>query len=237
MLQVAELRQETESIVCTCRDPDCPFNAAAENEDDETSGSEKESPDLGFGSMEFIAGYRRGSYSSIQLNPPPITYRRPLAHSTSVSLTNIPRVVLRRRADGTILEKDYPGWRNRQYRPLGGGFSMSHLNQLDVSLNEEQEPDCLVDQDGLTSGHDYMFSRKAPERRLVRNIPPERRLSRNVRRHFHNSTSVLIEQPDEGLAIARHSSDGFYNRQNSDPEGTDLRLRNFAMSKRHTITA
>ena len=233
MLKVAELRQETEAIVCTCVDPDCPFNAAAaENEYDEASGSEKESPDLGFGSMEFIPCKKRDSYSPIQLTQPPVSYKRPLTHSASVSLTNISRVVLRRRADGTILERNYPGWKNRQYRPLGGGFSMSHLNQLDVNLNEEQEPDCLVDQDGVTSSHDYMFSRKAPERRLVRNIPPERRLSRKVHRQFHSSTSVLLEQPDESLAILRHSSDGFYSRQNSGPERT-----HFDMSKRHTIVA
>lgn len=229
MLQVAELRQQTETIVCTCSDPECPFNAtSAETEDDEVDffcRMEKESPDLGFGSMELIPCrrknenpvFRHSLSNPIQLNPPPSSHKQPLARSSSASLTNINRRV-QRRSDGTILEKDYPGFyttgKNRKCRPLGGGFSMSHLSHLDVSFSEPLEADCLVDQDGLMSNHDYMFSRKAPERRLVR----------NVRREHRNS-----------------SAEGFYSRHStaSTPEESDsglLRLKNYEI-KRHTIIA
>lgn len=245
MLQIAELRQETETIVCTCSDPECPFNAtSAETEDDEADffcRTEKDSPDLGFGSMELIPcgkdpTFRYSISNPIQLDPPPSSHKQSLARSTSTSLTNINKGV-QKRSNGTILENDYPGFyrteKNRKCRPLGGGFSMSYLNRLDVNVSEELKADCLVDQDGLTSNHDYMFSRKAPERRLVR----------NVRREHRSSTSLAVQSKhrnsDGALSMMRQSSaDGFYNRHStaSTLEPGFLRLKNLEI-KRHTIIA
>lgn len=243
LAQVTELREETESIQCHCNDPDCPFSAERRESRTDLCVAE-ESPDLGFGSMEFIP-YRKSKptshcshpssryslpYPIPQLQPPPATHRYPLARSCS-SLTNIPRGV--KRADGTILENDYPGFystgrRNR----LRGGYSLTHLNQLGVNLSEEPEADCQVDQDGLMmSNHDYMFSRKAPERRLVR----------NVRREHHNSSPVQSSRriSDDALCMTRHSSAEVFRRHISVPSANEgaiardpglmdlIRLRNF----------
>jgi hypothetical protein len=235
MVQVAELRKETEMIVCTCIDPECPFNCISS--DDE---AEKESPDLGFGSMEFTpcknkeASSRHSVAWNMQLNPTQTLRRKTLAHSTSTSLTNIPKGV-QKRSDGTILEGDYPGAYSRgktRSRPLGSGFSMSHLNRLDVNFSEGQESDCQVDQDGLTSNQDYMFNRKAPERRL---------LSRNLRRDNRNSPPVGHRKSDGVLSLMRYSSSGeICQRHGSVPEVTRpsciARLNSLQM-KRHTIVA
>lgn len=187
MQQVTQLRQETVSLTCNCSSPDCPFNEQQQQQqqqqDDSCNSSlaEKESPDLGFGSMELLpwttatstAKSHQSFPAPLPLHPAPasVAYGRGnlKRNKISTSLTNIPRGV-QKRADGTIIEQDYPGFyspRSRGPHRLSTGFSMSHLNRLEVCFNEELEADCQVDQDGLTSNHNYLFTRKAPERRNI----------------------------------------------------------------------
>lgn len=175
--------------------------------------SEKKSPDLGFGSMEALREKdnrtnkqeitkRRVHYNisptlPLRLESPPSSHSRPLglsAVSASKSLTNIPRGV-QKRADGTILECDYPGSHGRGKRNgMISGFSTSHLNRLDVTFDKTHDADCLVDQDEPTNTEDYMFNRKAPERKLSRNWRKESSFF-----NHHKSSDTI-------LPLSRHSS-------------------------------
>ena len=191
MSEVEELRQETKSIMCRCTDPDCPFQATPRSDEDPTdeesteedlshedSDEEDRSPDLGFGSMEKIykgSGNIRFSLPHvdlIKLSSPPSISLSTTSNPLSLSLTNIPRRV-QKRADGTIVENDYPGFyssnrKSKKKKRLTGICSMTNLNHLDV-CSAEVPPlvDCQVDQDG-TITTDYTFSRQAPERKNVR---------------------------------------------------------------------
>ena len=163
MEDVKKLREETKTIICTCNKPDCPFNAAF---DEESESGDESSPDLGFGSMELVN--KRYSFPVVH-SPPNSNRRKPSLPVNSTSLTNIPRGV-QKRADGTIVEYNYPGFynRNRWQAPvLRNGFSTSYLNYLDVCPIEKEEADCRVDQDGPVSNEDYFFSRAAPERKII----------------------------------------------------------------------
>ena len=210
--EVAQLRRETDSYRCSCNLPDCPFNNNNNNsvtvKEHFDVESEKESPDLGFGSMEDLnrrqtdrdsknskkmVRYSMPPTMKLQLESPPLSHHRPLslsaAAATSKSLTNIPRGV-QKRADGTILEADYPGRHGqveRRKHSTFSGFSMAHLSRLSVSFEESLEADCLVDQDGLMNNEDYIFVRQAPERKLVRNV----RRHRSIPHHHKSSDNVL----------------------------------------------
>ena len=269
MGEVARLREETKTIVCKCNDPNCPFNVDSECEN-EFEEDEKQSPDLGFGSMEALddcktkrrtQNQHRLSMPPLQLVPPPPSYKQRISLSrNSTSLTSIPRG-MQRRADGTILEFDYPGSREKRERKNGltSGFSMSHLNRLDVYFDEEMEEDCQVDQDGLTSQHDYMFSRLAPERQILRNCRKDSNGNKKeaVRRESStssnsssnsstnstslNSTSLNSTSPYKdrrisdgtvNLTMARHSSADVILRHAGSTTAIDNdRLSNFVRLK------
>lgn len=225
--EVVRLREETSSIECNCSNPNCPFNASADEKESESDEDLKDSPDLGFGSMDIQdlnckkSHPKKVRYSlqhSLNLAPLPLTHRKQLSnHSTS--LTNISRGV-QKRADGTILEHDYrPGLHGKRKHGLFSGFSLSHLNRLKVCFNEALEADCQVDQDGLTSNHDYMFSREAPERRIKRS------------RKRDQSSQAPRKFSEGPLSIYRHSSADVISRHSSVPSiesSTVDRLANFS---------
>lgn len=210
MQEVEELREETSSIRCSCHDPNCPFNTAEDKESVESDAA-KDSPDLGFGSMEFLnhnnyyhqsetpAGIGKDMPSvPLRLSSPPSHYRgRQLRFSNnSTSLTNITRG-LQMRADGTILENDYP--LAHHTRRTRNGFSMSHLNRLDVNFFDDFEADCQVDQDGLTSNQDYSFSREAPERRKIRK-------DSSPQAHHRALLAMSRHSSADAVKIVRHAS-------------------------------
>lgn len=172
-----------------------------------------------------------------QLGPPPATHKQPaLARSTSASLTNISRGA-QKRADGTILENDYPGFYNTgKKNRLLGGYSLSHLNRLEVNFAEELEADCQVDQDGVTNDRDYMFSRKAPERRLVRNTRREHRSSTPTTPSSRRTSDIAVSMSRHSSAevFYRHSVPG--TTEGTDPGLANLMLKNFR-TKRHTVLA
>lgn len=187
MKEVEKMREETKSITCNCNDICCPFSTAVKSDEESLEGDieeeddefeEERSPDLGFGSMEMI--YQRKcnnvkkQFKLPSVSPPLPQQNTSLPLSGSTSLTNIPRGV-QKRADGTIIENDYPGFycssrKSKKKRRLTGGFSMTHLNRLDVcSVEVPPLADCQVDQDGvITTNKDYRFSREAPERKNIR---------------------------------------------------------------------
>lgn len=251
MKEVEGLREETKEITCKCSNPDCPFNTqeVVEGRLDtfydyyEGEGEEEESPDLGFGSMERLYRVQQISKqknrrslppapasTALRLLTPPETRRSLLSTvRSSTSLTNIPRGI-QRRADGTIVENDYPGFYmgNKRSSKLTSGLSMSHLNRLDVIFNEALESDCQVDQDGLTNNEDYLFTREAPERKMMRTP----RIGKK---------KTTLEYP---MSITRHSSAGVILRQTSNPakrnslasiENSSDRLVNFLRSKNSTL--
>ena len=255
MEEVAGLREETKAITCKCSDPNCPFNTEHECEN-EFELEEKQSPDLGFGSMEALNDHHKkrhgkNRYSlplSLKLTPPPPTFKQRMNLSrNSTSLTNIPRG-MQKRADGTILECDYPGSRRERKSGLTGGFSMSHLNRLDVYINEDMEEDCQVDQDGLTSHHDYLFSREAPERQILRNGRRESNKDLNAIKRDSNSiigrsdsssstSSLKNRRVSDGITISRHSSADVILRHSDSVDCSDrlanfVRLKNFQMKRR-----
>ena len=182
----------------------------------EDSDEEDRSPDLGFGSMERI--YKHTSLFSL----PQVDLARfttPLMSLTgadnlmSLSLTNIPRGI-QKRADGTIVENDYPGFycsnrKSKKKSRLTGICSMSHLNRLDVCSTEVPPmADCQVDQDGiLTTGKDYTFSRGAPERKKIRS--PRYGIKKISLEHV-NSNPIISRRkyavPASHIDLARHSS-------------------------------
>jgi len=233
MLEVEQLREETSTIICNCKDPNCPFQGPARSSDiptDEESSIESDipmedsdeedrSPDLGFGSMERIHTYTSHfSLSHMDLVKHPkimsLTGSTPTNNPLSLSLTNIPRGI-QKRADGTIVENDYPGFycsnrKSKKKRRLTGICSMSHLNRLDVCSTEVPPmADCQVDQDGaVTTGKDYTFSRGAPERKKVRS--PRNSSTKKISLGHVNSNPVISRRKSTGptthVDLARHSS-------------------------------
>ncbi len=262
--EVAELREETKGIACKCGNPDCPFNSKTEFEKDFfEEEDEKQSPDLGFGSMEAIDDSykrKRGNRHSLPLPlklalPPMPSKQRVDLSRNSTSLTNIPRG-MQKRADGTILEFDYPGARRERKNGLGSGFSMSHLNRLGVYVNEKE--DCQVDQDGLlTNNDDYMFSRKAPERQILRNGKSNSKKDSNGAKKdlnvsrmdsSHSTSSLLHRRTSDGLiglSMARHSSADVVMRHSGSTTAIDssdrlanfVRLKNFQMKRRSVLSS
>ncbi len=262
MLEVEELREETKSIICNCTDPNCPFLAAVpsasdivstddESVDDDIpheddSDEEDRSPDLGFGSMERIF---KGNISEnirfslpymdlMKVHSPPmmsLAASRINSNPMSLSLTNIPRGV-QKRADGTIVENDYPGFycsnrKSKKKKRLTGISSMSGLNHLGV-MSTEVPPmaDCQVDQDGtITTGKDYTFSRQAPERKNVRS--PRSGVKKISLEHV-NSNPIISRRESGGTSssdLMRHSSVPSIEKKSID------RMRTKFQQIRHSI--
>lgn len=235
--EVTTLREEAESYTCTCSDPDCPFSAAEDLETDSyDEEAEKESPDLGFGSMEMILSDKKSSRRSLPypltLVPAPSTYKK-RPHTTQ-STCNINTCGItcgtraqQKRADGTILESDYPGWERRKMR---SGLSLNYLNRLDVCFNEALEADCQVDQDGITTydSEEYSFSRQAPERSRVLKVSSKKV---DQTSSVSSSTLLLVKRKTSAgpLRMVRHSSEDILNRRHSAFVGSaaDIGLRNF----------
>lgn len=170
--EVTTMRDETRSYTCRCSDPDCPFAAEAGLElereiDSYDEEAEKESPDLGFGgSMEMILSQKHSSLPyplALVPAPPTSTHKQRQLTQSTCNINTCSATRAQKRADGTILEYDYPGMERRKIR---SGLSLNYLNRPDVFLNEEA--DCQVDQDGLTNDREeYSFSRQAPGRSRV----------------------------------------------------------------------
>ena len=169
MKEIEQLREGTEAISCNCSNPDCPFNTARRDAENDSERGEN-SPDLGFGSMEVINDRFNHSVTEscgslpLSLLTTPLNSRHLLSRN-STSLTNIPRGI-QKRADGTIVEHDYPWSHTGEKRrsSLYSNFSTKHLN---VIVADSMEEDCRVDQDGVTSNEDYKFTREAPERKII----------------------------------------------------------------------
>ena len=191
MNEVEKLREETNSILCNCSNPCCPFSVNSYEEKYPSKDDEERKdhaavetvgkiPDFKFGSMETL-NQRKCMTDSL---PCMIQLRllRPQHHpfhnhlSNSTSLTNISRGV-HKREDGTIVENDYPGFscstrKSMKKKRQMGSFTMVHFNCLDVG-NMEVPPlaDCQVDQDEVISTNKgYRFRREAPERKNVRSV-------------------------------------------------------------------
>ena len=237
--EVTTLREEASSYTCNCSDPDCPFTAEAGLEVDSCDEElEKESPDLGFGSMEVILSQKKDKpkHSTrhslpypLALIPPPSTYKqRPLTQSTC-NINTCGATRAQKRADGTILEYDYPGWERRKMR---SGLSLNYLNRLDVCFNEALEADCQVDQDGITNHcEEYSFSRQAPERSRVFKV------SKKTDHQMNSSNSInSLRKTSAGvLTMVRHSSEDILSRRHSSFVGSavDIGLKNFVGLEKH----
>ena len=149
--EVRQLRDDTDSLVCNCNQPDCPF---------------QESHSLDIQQIECSFDFHA---DSPRLRKKGIAIANSLDFKESLSLNGIER-----RRDGTIVERDGP--RTSRDASLEKRLMKSYTwyncglsKHLSVSALSDSQ-DCLVDSDNLfmtSSDEDSTFSRFEPRRRHV----------------------------------------------------------------------
>ena len=166
--EVRQLRDDTDSLVCNCNQPDCPF---------------QESHSLDIQQIESSFDFHADS---------PRLRRKGIAIVNSLGFKEPPSLKgIERRHDGTIVERDGPRTsrdeslekrliKSNTYNWYNCGLS-KHLSVSTLSDSQ----DCLVDSDnlfGTSSDDDSTFSRFEPTRRHVhvrwsnsRSSPKQRR--------------------------------------------------------------
>ncbi len=152
--EVRQLREDTESLVCNCNDPDCPF------EESHLATIYKQ-PEDEFSILSESPRTRRTGISNM--------------HSAGLSLPNSLKGIEKRR-DGTIVERDGPrsissedSLEKRMKKSHMNFLIGQHLSVSNTALSESE--DCLVDNDnqfGTSSDDDSTFSRFEVSRKQVR---------------------------------------------------------------------
>ena len=163
--EVRQLRDDTDSLLCSCNQPDCPF---------------QESHSLDIQQIE----------SSFDFHPDsPRLRRKGIAIVNSLDFKETPSLRgIERRHDGTIVERDGPRTSRddslEKRLMTSSTFNWYTSKHLSVSTLSDSQ-DCLVDSDnlfGTSSDGDSTFSRFEPTRRHVhvrrsnsRSSPQQRR--------------------------------------------------------------
>jgi len=171
--QVKQLREDTDNLLCLCKQPDCPF---------------QESHLIDIQQIE----------CSFDLNAPVRIRRNGVSRNIHpADLKVVPSLQgIMRRGDGTIVEKDGPrtisfehSLENRLRKSHVSGY---HGAMLSVSTLSDSQ-DCLVDNENLygttSSDDDSAFSRVDPRRRQVRRSPII---------HKRRATVVAATTPTQG---------------------------------------
>jgi hypothetical protein len=168
--EVDQLRKETDALICHCNQPNCPFHNG------KSTGSQSS-----LNSLEFSQSSEEDDRLSLkrQYSPPTISLLRDGRDSPRVqvlrsarSAGNLTCVIpgIQRRADGTIIEGDYPGCSGGgkpiKMRRCGTYNGFTHLDIANSVIREAE--DCTVDYENTFSNEGYEFSRQAPERKLFR---------------------------------------------------------------------
>lgn len=173
--EVEQLRKETDALICHCNQPNCPFHNGGKSTGSQSS----------LNSLEFSqSGSEEDDRLSLkrQFSPPTISIRRQdsprfqmlrSANSTGNLTCIVPGV--QRRADGTIIEGDYPGSRGKpiKMRRCGTYNGFTHLDIANCVIREAE--DCAVDYENTFSNEGYEFSRQAPERKQFRSPKIQKR--------------------------------------------------------------
>ena len=170
--EVEQLRKETDALICHCNQPNCPFHNG------KSTGSQSS-----LNSLEFSQSSEEDDRLSLkrQYSPPTqVSFLRGgrdsprvrLLRSASRSTGNLTCVIpgIQRRADGTIIEGDYPGYSGGgkpiKMRRCGTYNGFTHLDIANSVIREAE--DCKVDYENTFSNEGYEFSRQAPERKQFR---------------------------------------------------------------------
>ena len=166
--EVEQLRKETDALICHCNQPNCPFHNG------KSTGSQSS-----LNSLEFSQSSEEDDRLSLkrQFSPPIISVMRGRdspriqllrsARSTGNLTCVIPGI--QRRADGTIVEGDYPGYSGGKpikMRRCGTYNGFTHLDIANCVIRETE--DCAVDYENTFTNEGYEFSRQAPERKQFR---------------------------------------------------------------------
>ena len=167
--EVEQLRKETDALICHCNQSNCPFHNG------KSTGSQSS-----LNSLTFSQSSEEDDRLSLkrQFSPPTVSIMRkvesPLRLRSTRSTGNLTFIVpgVQRRADGTIVEGDYPGYSRGQpvkMRRCGTYNGFTQTNYLDIAncVIREAE-DCTVDYENTYSNEGYEFCRQAPERKQFR---------------------------------------------------------------------
>ena len=159
--EVVQLRKETDSLICHCSQPNCPFNPSKSN------GSQSS-----LNSLELSQSSEEDDRLSLRRQWSPVHVNETTQHSSSTGNLTMTVPGVQRRADGTIVEGDGPRYslgQKRKTRRYGTYNGFNQTNYLDIAncVIRETE-DCTVDYDNSFSTKGYEFSRQAPERRQFR---------------------------------------------------------------------
>ncbi len=172
--EVEQLRKETDALICHCNQPNCPFHNG------KSTGSQSS-----LNSLEFSQSSEEDDRLSLkrQFSPPTISIMRQDSPRLQLlrsarSTGNLTCVVpgIQRRADGTIVEGDYPGYSRGKpikMRRCGTYNGFTHLDIANCVIREAE--DCTVDYENTFSNEGYEFSRQAPERKQFRSPKIQKR--------------------------------------------------------------
>ena len=208
--EVEQLRKETDTLICHCNQPNCPFHNG------KSTGSQSS-----LNSLEFSQSSEEDDRLSLkrQFSPPTISVMRGRdspriqllrsARSTGNLTCVIPGI--QRRADGTIVEGDYPGYsrgKSIKMRRCGTYNGFTHLDIANCVIREAE--DCTVDYENTFTNEGYEFSRQAPERKQFRSP----RIQKRGHSKLKNSASypVSTDRKISSPAMMHKSTD-------SDEEG------------------
>lgn len=208
--EVEQLRKETDGLICHCNQPNCPFHNG------KSTGSQSS-----LNSLEFSQSSEEEDRLSLQrqFTPPTVSVLRGRdsprvqllrsARSTGNLTCVIPGI--QRRADGTIIEGDYPGYSGGKpikMRRCGTYNGFTHLDIANCVIREAE--DCTVDYENTFSNEGYEFSRQAPERKQFRSP----RIQKRGHSKLKNSASYPVgtDRKISSPAVMHRSSE-------SDEEG------------------
>ena len=201
--EVEQLRKETDALVCRCNQPSCPFHKSKSSPGSQTSLNSltfSQSSEDWEGDSRLIL---RRQWTPPRAGDP--------VHSRSTG--NLSCIVpgVQRRADGTIIEGDGPGYSIGQgikMRRCGTYNGFTQTNRLDINTIRETE-DCTVDYENTFSAEGYEFSRQAPERKQFRSPKVQKKHSK-----LKNSVSYPVTSAHDspsGSQTLNSSSDSESN--------------------------
>lgn len=164
--EVEQLRKETDSLICHCNQSNCPFHNGKSGMGSQSS----------LNSLEFSQSSEEDRLSlKRQFSPPRISVmvgqESPQTLRSARSAGNLTYIVpgVQRRADGTIVEGDYPGSSRGgpiKMRRCGTYNGFTHLDIANCVIRESE--DCAVDYENTFTNDGYEFKRQAPERKQFR---------------------------------------------------------------------
>lgn len=222
--EVEQLRKETDSLVCRCNQPSCPFHKSKSSPGSQTSLNSL--TDFSQSSAEDEADSR---LILRRLWTPPRMSESLHSKSTGNLTCIVPGV--QRRSDGTIVEGDGPrysigqGTKMRRCGTYNGFTQANHLDIANCTIRETE--DCTIDYENTFSAEGYEFSRQAPERKQFRSPKVQKRHSK-----LKNSVSYPVSS-ESPLSSSHKSSDSESLNGSPKPRGRSSSSPTVSTSRRH----